>query len=85
MGTPQEYDIIMTNESAKTNILLEEIRGNVKLALEGHDVLRSEMKHMQEQLVEKIDENTAMTKFVANKVNSIDKKIDEHIRQPAHA
>jgi len=82
---------------SKVEVLLEEIRGNVKLSLEGHDVLRNEMHQMESRLTEKIQENSSAIKFVANKVNvieksvtnidvrvtNIDKKLDQHIFQHA--
>ena len=75
----------MTKENNKTEILLEEIRSDVKLALEGHAVIRNELQQMEGRLTEKIKENKSAIKFVAGKVNNIDKKLDRHIHSPAHA
>ena len=75
----------MTKGSNKTDILLEEIRDDVKLALEGHSVIRNELQQMEGRLTEKIEENKSAIKFVAGKVNSIDKKLDHHIKLPTHA
>jgi len=74
----------VSKEENKMRVLLEEIRGDVKLALEGHDGLRNEMRQMEGRLTEKIEENKVAIKFVAGKVNDIDKKLDAHIKQPAH-
>ena len=75
----------MTKESNKIEILLEEIRKDVKATLEGHDVIRNELQQMEGRLTEKIEENKSAIKFVATKVNNIDKKLDQHIQIPAHA
>lgn len=74
----------MAKEKEKFEILLEEVRDGVKLVAEGHHVIRSEMRQMKEELIEKIEENTSAIKFVADKVNDIGQKLDEHIRLPAH-
>ena len=75
----------MSKEKDHMEILLEEIRSNVKLALEGHDVLRSEMKQMEHRLSGKIDKVHSSLK---NEINvtamAINDKLDEHIKQPAH-
>ena len=75
----------MAKESDKTEILLEEIRDDAKLALEGHAVIRNELQQMEGRLTEKIEENKSAIKLVATKINNIDKKIDQHIQLPAHA
>ena len=75
----------MANEKERFEILLEEVRDGVKLVAEGHGTIRSGMRQMEQRLTEKIDENTSAIKFVATKVNTIEKKLDEHMRQPAHA
>ncbi len=65
-------------------ILVEELKKDFRGAFDGISALRSEMHQMEDRLTQKIDENTSAIKFVANKVNSIDKKIDAHISLPAH-
>lgn len=81
-------------------ILLEEIRSNVKLALEGQDVLRSEMKQMEQRLSEGIQGNSLKIGILSKKLDAvhsslkneikitamaINDKLDEHIRLPSHA
>lgn len=71
-------------DNKRIEILLEEIKGDVKLVLEGHGVIRNEMHQMEQRLSEKIDDTASAVKFIAQKVNIIEKKLDDHTRQPAH-
>ena len=75
----------MAEEKERFEILLEEIKGDIKGVAEGHETIRSEMRQMEQRLAEKIDENTSAIKFVVDKVNKIDQKLDKHISLPAHA
>jgi hypothetical protein len=75
----------MAKESNRTEILLEEIKSDMKLALEGHAVIRNSLQQMEGRLTEKIEENKSAIKFVAAKINNIEKKLDQHIQLPAHA
>jgi uncharacterized protein YfkK (UPF0435 family) len=50
-------------------ILLEDIRGKFDLVLEGHEVLRKEIRDTREELCEKIE-------FVDFKVEAINQKLD---------
>ena len=79
----------MPKAKEKFETLLEEIRSDVKLSLEGHDTLRSEMRQMEGRLTEKIEENESAIKFVAkqlgDKIDNVDKKLDVHMRQPTNA
>ncbi|MDI6731238.1 MAG: hypothetical protein QME05_01480 [Candidatus Margulisbacteria bacterium] len=68
----------------KIEILLEEIRNDVKLALEGHDIIRREMHEKFSELKLEVDMVKGAVEYVAKKVNMIEKKLDDHIRQPAH-
>lgn len=70
----------MAKEKERFELLLEEIKGDIKGVAEGHETIRSEMRQMEQRLAEKIDENTSAIKFVAAKVNTIGEKLDEHIR-----
>jgi len=87
----------MNKMKERFEILLEEIRGDVKLALEGHDTLRSEMRQMEERLSNKIGAGDqaldakidSVYLSLKNEIRvtglAITDKIDEHIKQPAHA
>jgi len=74
----------MSKEKNRIEILLEEIRGDVKLALEGHDVLRKEMQNIKGELQGEIREVKSAVSLLGLKLNDIDKKLDAHIKQPAH-
>ena len=56
-------------EKDNLEILLEDIRGKFDLVLEGHEVLRKEIKDTREDLCEKIQ-------FVDFKVGALNQKID---------
>ncbi|MBI5699321.1 DUF1515 family protein [Candidatus Saganbacteria bacterium] len=71
--------------------MIEGLRGDVKAVAEGHGVIRSEMKQMRTELLEKIEENNAAIKWVAEdlkevkeKVGKIDRTLEEHVKLPAH-
>ncbi|MFH1541804.1 MAG: hypothetical protein ABIE84_01795 [bacterium] len=80
----------MTEGKRRMEILLEEIRSDVKLTLEGHDVLRSELKQAitESQSVLR-SEMRQMGQSLKNEIKvtgmAIIEKLDEHIKQPAHA
>jgi archaellum component FlaC len=57
-------------EKDNLEILLEDIRGKFDLVLEGHEVLRKEIKDTREELCEKIQ-------FVDFKVEALNQKIDD--------
>ena len=56
-------------EKENLEILLEDIRGNFDLVLEGHDVLRKEIRDTRHELCEKIE-------FVDFKVEALNQKVD---------
>jgi len=71
--------------------MIEGLRGDVKAVAEGHGVIRSEMKQMKVELLEKFEENKAEIRWVAKdlkevkeKVGKIDRTLDEHVKLPAH-
>lgn len=74
----------MVEGKEKFEILLEEIRRDVKLSLEGHQVIRNEIKDFRSEINEKVDIIGSAGRYTSNKVNEIDKKLTEHICQPAH-
>lgn len=67
-------------------LLLEEIRDNVKTVAEGHEVIRLEMRRMEGRLTEKIEGNKSAVKFAAKqlggKIDKVDEKLEEHVRVP---
>ena len=74
----KNYDLIQKN-----GVKIEQVASDVKAVAEGHQVIRSEMRQMKEEILTEVKENKSAIKFVADKVNNIDRKLDEHIRQPA--
>jgi methyl-accepting chemotaxis protein len=56
-------------EKDNLEILLEDIRGKFDLVLEGHDVLRKEIRDTRHELCEKIE-------FVDFKVEALNQKVD---------
>jgi len=56
-------------EKDHLEVLLEDIRGKFDLVLEGHDVLRKEIKDVRQDLSERIS-------FVDFKVEALNQKID---------
>ena len=56
-------------EKDHLEILLEDIRGKFDLVLEGHDVLRKEIRDTREELCEKVN-------LVNFKVETLNQKID---------
>ena len=82
----------MAEKKERFEMLLEEIRDKVKLALEGHDVIRSEMRQMEGRLSEKISIVDGKVEHLGRefremkqKVDKIDSTLEEHVRLPAHA
>lgn len=75
-GQKKNYDLIQQN-----GIKIEQIASDVKAVAEGHQVIRSEMRQMEQRLVEKIEENKSAVKFAAKQIGD---KLDQHMRQPAH-
>ena len=74
----------MTTSKERFEILLEEIKADVKLSLAGQEGLRNEIRTFRGELNDKTDIVESAVKFIANKVNSIDAKLTEHINQPVH-
>jgi hypothetical protein len=70
-------------------VLIEGVKADVKAVAEGHSVIRREMQEMKEELKEDVkgvnDKLTYVAKELGGKIDKIDQKIDEHMRQPAHA
>lgn len=83
-GQQSNYDLIQ-----KQGIMLEQVASDVKLVAEGHVTIRREMQEMKNELKEDIklvdDKLDFAAKQLGNKIDKIDQKLDEHVRQPAHA
>jgi archaellum component FlaC len=96
----------MEEKKERFELLLEEIRDNVRAVAEGHAVIRTDMRQMKDEIIEKISfvdgkvehlgrEFRGMKQDISvlkqdvsslkTKVDKIDKTLDEHVRQPAHA
>lgn len=85
-GQQKNYELIQKN-----GIELEKLGTDIKAVAEGHGVIRSEMKQMKVELLEKFEENKAEIRWVAKdlkevkeKVGKIDRTLDEHVKLPAH-
>lgn len=67
----------MTKEVTLNQIgtMLEGLRGDVKAVAEGHGVIRSEMKQMKAELLEKFEENKAEIRWVAKDLKEVKEKV----------
>ncbi|MFH1542145.1 MAG: hypothetical protein ABIE84_03540 [bacterium] len=63
-------------------MLLEEIRNDVKLALEGHDLVRREIQGAKTELKTDIQQVKIVAEYNAQRLNDLNKKLDSHILQP---
>ena len=86
----------MAEKKERFELLLEEIKDNVKQVAEGHEVIRHEMREMKSELKEDIKEVNDKLVFVAKelggkigengqKIDEVKDKLDVHMKQPAHA
>ncbi len=66
-------------------VMIEKVGSDVKTVAEGHQVIRREMQEMRGELMSEIDFVKSALKVVSDKVNKIDRTLDEHVRLPAHA
>jgi len=57
-------------EDKYLDILMEEMNSKFELVLEGHQVLRSDIRRVEETLSEKIDENSARIKINTDMIRS---------------
>jgi len=71
----------MAEIKERFELLLEEIRGDVKLVLEGHGVLDKKIDDVKD-LIKEVDTKVEDTKKA---VKEIGRELKEHVRQPAHA
>jgi hypothetical protein len=69
-------------------VLIEGVKSDVKAVAEGHQVIRSEMRQMEDRLAGKISLMDDKLEFVAkqlgDQIDKVDRKLDEHMRKPAH-
>lgn len=70
-------------EKNRTEVLLEEIRSDVKAIAEGHSIIRQEIIQTREELSARIDTVEGAVRVVSQDVKEIKQKLDEHIRLPA--
>ena len=66
-------------------LLLEEIKGDIKGVAEGHHVIRREMQEMKTGLMSEIDLVKGALRIVAKDVSEMKVTLDEHVKLPAHA
>jgi hypothetical protein len=66
----------MVKEKERFEVLLEEIRGDVKLVLEGHDVLNKKIDGVKRELKEEIGIVSSRVDSVGSRVDSVSKKLD---------
>ena len=70
-------------------VMIERVGGDVKAVAEGHQVIRREMQEGFGEVKEQIKLVDDKLKFAAKelngKIDKIDQKLVEHMRQPAHA
>lgn len=69
----------------KIGVTVEKVEGDVKTVAEGHQVIRREMQEMRGELKSEINFVKSALKGVSDKVNKIDRTLDEHVKLPAHA
>lgn len=65
-------------QKERFEILLEEIRKDVKLSLEGHDILRRSIKSVDTKL-------ELMGKDLKMDIKALSDVLHKHLEQPAHA
>ena len=64
-------------EKERFEVLLEEIKGGVKVVADGHGVIRNEMKRMEERLTEKISFVDGKVDFLAADVRALKQDVAE--------
>ncbi len=90
----------MVEEWKRAEVLLEDIKHDVKAIAEGHSVLnrrmdtleinlRKEIKEVKDELhfvaKELNDKIDAVDRRLGDKIDRVDSKLDAHMRQPAHS
>ena len=83
----------MNGERARFEMLLEEIRDQVKLLAEGQSAIHSGMERMKEHLSGKINsldlKIDRVHSSLKNELNvtymALNEKIEDHVKQPSHA
>jgi len=75
-------------EKERFEVLLEEIKRDIKAVAEGHGVIRREMQEIKNDLKTDIKELGSTIKFVARdlgeKIDKVGQRLEEHIKLPAH-
>jgi len=66
-------------EKDHLEILLEDIRGNVKLVLEGHEVLRHDIQDLAQETKERFEVVDLKFEALNNKIDSVDERLNNKI------
>jgi hemerythrin len=78
----------VVKDKERFEILLEEIRDKVQTVAEGHDIVRKQILDAKIELKEDIkdvdNKLEFVVKYLGEKIDKIDQKIDEHVKLPAH-
>ncbi|MDD4179418.1 MAG: hypothetical protein PHH14_05165 [Candidatus Margulisbacteria bacterium] len=89
----------MANEKERFEILLEKIEGNVKAVLDGHEILNNKIDNLDNKIEATTNELKQEIRAVhsglkneieitayalKDDISRIEKKLDDHMRQPAH-
>ena len=67
----------------RSEILFEEIKSDVKAIAEGQTVIINKIDRLDEKFTREISDVKSALKFVADKVENIDNKLEAHIKQPS--
>jgi len=72
--------------------MIEGVRDDVKAVAEGHQVIRSEMRQMKDEVIEKISFVDGKVEHLGREfremkqdISDIKQTLDEHVKLPAHA
>ncbi len=66
-------------EDKYLGILIEEMNSKFELVLEGHQVLRNDIRRVEETLSKKIEENSARIKINTEMITALDEKLSNRI------
>ena len=77
-----EIEIYMKEKLKKEHfeILLEEMKGDIKLVLEGHSVLDKKISDVKE-MIKAVDTKVEDTRMVVKEIN---RELKAHVRMPAY-
>ncbi len=66
-------------EDKYLGILIEEMNSKFELVLEGHQVLRNDIRRVEETLSKKIEENSVRIKINTEMITALDEKLSNRI------